>query len=185
MKPNAHCQGTFALVLALGVGLAPLAWAADPVAVEMFEATVEGQGKALGTISIQETPYGLVFTPALKGLPPGVHGFHVHAKGDCGTSVDPKTGEKVAAGAAGGHFDPKKTERHSTPWDDGGHLGDLPALYIDSTGGGAEGVLAPRLKKHSDVQGHALMIHIGGDNYADHPRPLGGGGARFACGVIK
>jgi Cu-Zn family superoxide dismutase len=28
------------------------------------------------------------------------------------------------------------------------------------------------------------MIHAGGDNHADHPAPLGGGGARMACGVI-
>ncbi|PLB93918.1 superoxide dismutase [Cu-Zn] SodC2, partial [Klebsiella pneumoniae] len=25
----------------------------------------------------------------------------------------------------------------------------------------------------------------GGDNMADSPQPLGGGGERFACGVIK
>ena len=35
-----------------------------------------------------------------------------------------------------------------------------------------------------DVSGRALMIHEGGDNYADEPKPLGGGGARIACGVI-
>jgi superoxide dismutase, Cu-Zn family len=29
------------------------------------------------------------------------------------------------------------------------------------------------------------MIHSGGDNYSDAPAPLGGGGARIACGVIK
>jgi Cu-Zn family superoxide dismutase len=28
------------------------------------------------------------------------------------------------------------------------------------------------------------MIHVGGDNHADHPEKLGGGGARVACGVI-
>jgi Cu-Zn family superoxide dismutase len=28
------------------------------------------------------------------------------------------------------------------------------------------------------------MIHEGGDNYSDEPAPLGGGGARIACGVI-
>jgi Cu-Zn family superoxide dismutase len=28
------------------------------------------------------------------------------------------------------------------------------------------------------------MVHVGGDNHADHPQPLGGGGVRFACGVI-
>jgi Cu-Zn family superoxide dismutase len=28
------------------------------------------------------------------------------------------------------------------------------------------------------------MIHVGGDNMSDQPKPLGGGGARYACGVI-
>ena len=28
------------------------------------------------------------------------------------------------------------------------------------------------------------MVHAGGDNYSDMPVPLGGGGARVACGVI-
>ena len=37
----------------------------------------------------------------------------------------------------------------------------------------------------ADVQGRSLMVHAGGDNHADHPAPLGGGGARVACGVIK
>ena len=43
---------------------------------------------------------------------------------------------------------------------------------------------ANRLKV-ADVKGRALMIHAGGDNYSDQPKPLGGGGARVACGVIK
>jgi len=29
------------------------------------------------------------------------------------------------------------------------------------------------------------MVHAGGDNHADAPAPLGGGGARVACGIIK
>jgi Cu-Zn family superoxide dismutase len=44
-------------------------------------------------------------------------------------------------------------------------------------------VLAPRLKL-IDVRNRALMVHAGGDNHADHPAPLGGGGGRVACGVI-
>jgi Cu-Zn family superoxide dismutase len=28
-------------------------------------------------------------------------------------------------------------------------------------------------------------VHAGGDNYADEPQPLGGGGARTACGVVS
>ncbi|MFZ2076615.1 MAG: superoxide dismutase family protein, partial [Xanthobacteraceae bacterium] len=35
------------------------------------------------------------------------------------------------------------------------------------------------------VKGHAIMIHAGGDNYSDQPAPLGGGGARIACGVTR
>jgi Cu-Zn family superoxide dismutase len=39
--------------------------------------------------------------------------------------------------------------------------------------------------KLSEVKGKALMVHAGGDNFADQPAPLGGGGARIACGVIE
>ena len=50
-------------------------------------------------------------------------------------------------------------------------------------GSAATPVLAPRLKL-ADVQKRSLMVHAGGDNHADHPAPLGGGGARVGCGVI-
>ena len=45
-------------------------------------------------------------------------------------------------------------------------------------------LLAPRIKL-SEIKGRSLMIHAGGDNYSDDPKPLGGGGARVACGVIE
>ena len=35
------------------------------------------------------------------------------------------------------------------------------------------------------LRGKSVMIHGGGDNYSDQPAPLGGGGARIACGVIE
>ena len=89
----------------------------------------------------------------------------------------------MPAGAAGGHLDPAATKRHGTPWGDG-HLGDLPALTVDDKGNAGNPVLAPRLKL-ADVKGKALMVHAGGDNHADHPSPLGGGGGRMACGVIQ
>jgi Cu-Zn family superoxide dismutase len=44
---------------------------------------------------------------------------------------------------------------------------------------------APRIKNVAELRGHALMIHAGGDNYSDQPAPLGGGGARLACGVAS
>jgi Cu-Zn family superoxide dismutase len=150
------------------------------VTVEMFMATPTGKGEDLGTVTLSQNKYGLVLTPSLKGLPPGLHGFHVHEKGDCGPSQ--QDGKPVPAGAAGGHYDPNNTKKHGTPWGDG-HRGDLPALYVDSSGNATNPVLAPRLKL-SEVHKRALMIHVGGDNHSDHPMPLGGGGARAACGVI-
>ncbi len=89
----------------------------------------------------------------------------------------------VPALSAGGHLDPGATNKHGEPWGDG-HLGDLPPVYVDASGNAAQPVLAPRLKV-ADLAGRSLMIHAGGDNHADHPAPLGGGGARVACGVIK
>lgn len=57
-------------------------------------------------------------------------------------------------------------------------------MFVNGEGEASQPVLAPRLKL-ADVKGHALMVHAGGDNHADHPAPLGGGGARIACGVIQ
>ena len=91
----------------------------------------------------------------------------------------------VAGLAAGGHWDPHQTKKHSYPWSDDAHLGDLPALYADADGNSSNPVLAPRLKSLDEIKGHSLMIHEGGDNHSDHPVALGGGGPRMACGVIK
>src|SRR5690606_37501447 len=79
-------------------------------------------------------------------------------------------GTATAAGAAGGHYDPQNTGKHGTPWGDG-HLGDLPALYVDGEGNAYQPVLAPRLKQEADIKGRALMVHAGGDNHADHQTP--------------
>lgn len=151
------------------------------VTVQLNLADEKGEGKAVGRVVIAESPYGLVFTPELDGLPPGLHGFHVHENPSC--SPKEKEGKMVPALAAGGHYDPAASKKHGAPWGDG-HLGDLPALYVDHGGKANYPVLAPRLKL-VDVKGRSLMVHVGGDNHADHPAPLGGGGPRLACGVIR
>jgi superoxide dismutase, Cu-Zn family len=164
------------LVLATG-----LAQAADQT-VTLYEARAGGTGPSVGTVRIEETPYGLALHPQLSGLPAGVHGFHVHENPSCGPSTAPN-GQVVPAGAAGGHFDPKGARHHGEPWGDG-HLGDLPPLSVGADGQASQPVLAPRLMKLSEISGRALMLHVGGDNHADHPAMLGGGGARLACAVV-
>ncbi|MBF8778306.1 superoxide dismutase family protein [Pseudomonas fulva] len=150
--------------------------------VELKLAGPDGPGKSIGTISIEQNKYGALLTPHLTGLPPGVHGFHLHQKPDCGPTQE--NGKAVPAGAAGGHWDPDGTGAHKGPYDDSGHRGDLPALYVGADGTASYPVLAPRLKAE-DFKGHALMVHVGGDNHSDHPEKLGGGGARMACGVVR
>lgn len=171
------------VVLFLFVSLSAYAAAvsAEEALVQMNLITDQGIGKSIGTVTLKDTPGGLVLTPALSGLAPGTHGFHVHEKPDCGPGT--KDGKAVAGLAAGGHFDPGATSKHEGHMGKG-HLGDLPALVAGADGAVTTPVTAPRLKL-SDVKGRSLMIHAGGDNFADSPAPLGGGGARMACGVIK
>lgn len=160
--------------------LAPLANAAK-ITITINAIDDKGSGKELGTVVAEDTQDGLKLTPNLKGLPPGPHGFHVHEHPSCQTKE--KDGKVVAGLAAGGHWDPDKTGKHEGPTGQG-HKGDLPVLEVAQDGSAIKSVVAPRLKV-AELQGHSLMIHAGGDNYSDQPAPLGGGGARVACGVIK
>ncbi|WP_455482512.1 superoxide dismutase family protein [Bartonella sp. B35(2025)] len=133
----------------------------------------------IGIISIEENLHGLIFIPDLFELPEGLHGFHVHTNPSCDTKDD------VLGIAAGEHYDPQNTHKHLGPYNVNGHFGDLPALYVDNQGRSAMSVLAPRIKKLSEIKGRSLIIHLNGDNQSDKPLPSGGGGARLACGVIE
>jgi Cu-Zn family superoxide dismutase len=167
------------LIAALGA-YAPLSPAA-PVTVTMHLIDSNGVGKSIGTVRAEDSKDGLVLSLKLNGLVPGKHGFHAHENAGCEPME--KDGKKTAGLAAGGHYDPDKSGKHEGPAGKG-HLGDLPALVVDDKGMASERLVAPRLKV-ADLKGRSLMIHEGGDNYSDDPKPLGGGGARIACGVVK
>jgi Cu-Zn family superoxide dismutase len=157
----------------------PPAITVAPVVMHLI--TAKGEGKEIGTITLTDTPGGLSIVADLKGLPAGKHGFHVHENADC--SPGKKDGKVAAGMAAGGHFDPMKTGKHMGPMGEG-HEGDLPYLTVAKNHTATETLVAPHLKV-ADVKGHAIVIHKGGDNYSDKPKPLGGGGERIACGVAQ
>jgi Cu-Zn family superoxide dismutase len=167
-------------ILFIVMAVAGSALAAEKV-IRMNLVSDQGMGEDIGTIMAKDSQFGLILTPQLSNLPQGIHGFHVHQNPDC-SHVMPG-GKLMAALAAGGHYDPAKTDTHAGPYGNG-HLGDLPFLYVDKDGKASSPVLAPRLTA-ADLKGRSLMIHAGGDNYSDLPEKLGGGGSRIACGTVK
>jgi superoxide dismutase, Cu-Zn family len=144
--------------------------------------SASGVGGPLGTVTFMDSAGGLVITPKLSGLPPGEHGFHIHEKGECGPGMN--QGKPAAGFLAAGHYDPAHTKKHLGPLSTAGHRGDLPVLVVDGQGNATQAVTAPHLTV-AEIRGRSVMIHAGGDNYSDTPLPLGGGGARIACGVIR
>jgi superoxide dismutase, Cu-Zn family len=171
---------TQALALLVFLGAA---YTARGQSLEVPMQLLNGDTKSIGTITVTSAEEGVTFAPNLTNLPPGTHGFHVHERPSCDAAPDPQSGKLTQGQAAGGHLDPEKTNRHEGPAGKG-HTGDLPALNVDPDGNATTPVNATRLKI-SDLQGHALVIHAGGDNYSDSPQKLGGGGPRIACGVIR
>lgn len=167
------------LVMALILWL-PAPARADETTVLLREITPEGRGAAIGQVLLRDTTGGLRLITRLHSLPPGAHGLHVHELPDCGPAQ--KDGITVAGLAAGGHFDPDGTGVHAGPLGEG-HLGDLPRITAAQDGRSEQTLLAPRLRLEA-IHGRALIVHAGGDNYRDEPEPLGGGGARIACGLI-
>lgn len=128
----------------------------------------------LGYVVAKDSRYGLLLIPHLVGLSPGMHGFHLHVNPNC------SNGGKEA----GGHLDPKKTHKHLGPYDDRGHLGDLPLLYVNKQGIARVPALAPRLSV-MQIVGHSFIVLADGDSYKNIPKNQDGSGAKIACGVIK
>ncbi|CAN7296785.1 superoxide dismutase [Cu-Zn] SodC [Phenylobacterium sp. LjRoot219] len=181
--PSSSRRAAFAVALGLaGAALTAAPALAASVTVPMALATEQGQGASVGKITLSDAGHGVSIALDLQGLPPGQHGFHLHANPSC-DPAKAADGKITPAGAAGPHLDPAKTEKHLGP-EGAGHLGDLPRIDVAADGTARATLMAHRLGTVADFQGHALMIHAGGDTYSDTPT-LGGGGARLVCGVVR
>jgi len=128
---------------------------------------------ATGEIRFYKVEGGVRVVGKLEGLSPGLHGFHLHEKGDC-SAPD--------AMSAGGHYNPAATP-HGAPDADsahrhGGDLGNLEA--------GADGK-APvdrmdRVLVYENLVGLAVLVHANPDDLTS--QPAGNAGPRVGCGVI-
>ena len=162
--------------VALAVALtAPGVLVADAAAAEM----VAADGSAVGKVTFEQTPHGVLMYVEVAGLLPGAHGIHLHAVGAC--TPDFK--------AATGHINPNKV-LHGLRHPDGPDHGDLPNLYAAADGSArAEfftvlvSVASGDMPALLDEDGSAVIIH---ENPDDHlTQPIGGAGGRIACGVIE
>jgi Cu-Zn family superoxide dismutase len=131
---------------------------------------------ASGTVTLDELGDGSVrVTVDLSNVPPGVHGFHIHDKGDCGDNGN----------AAGGHYNPTTTA-HGAPAADPHHAGDFGNVTADSNGR-----VQTKFNTRSvtvtagpaSAVGHAVILHANPDDLVT--QPTGNAGARIACGVVQ
>uniref|UniRef100_A0A0N4WYM8 Superoxide dismutase n=1 Tax=Haemonchus placei TaxID=6290 RepID=A0A0N4WYM8_HAEPC len=90
----------------------------------IFEAVKGGNpAKTVGVIDLVQTGTLVKMNGSVSGLQPGLHGFHIHEKGDLGNGC-------LAAGA---HFNPHKM-MHGAPEDSNRHVGDLGNIETPVSG---------------------------------------------------
>ncbi len=135
-------------------------------------------GQSVGTVTLTETPHGVLIHATLIGVGAGAHAFHVHATGMC----------EAPFTSAGGHFNPA-TKQHGMLNGMGMHAGDMPNVQVGSDGALTFDVLNPSITLKAGAPnslfkegGTALVLHGGADDYKSDP--AGNAGARMACGVV-
>jgi Cu-Zn family superoxide dismutase len=165
-------------LLAMGVALA----AAGAVQAAASTAEVELKPTAgsatTGSVRFKQQDGQLQIDADIAGLAPGVHGFHIHEKGDCsapdGTS-------------AGGHFNPGSMQ-HGGPQNPSHHGGDFGNITADASGKASLHLSVPTSQISLDsgaansIIGRGVIVHADADDFVT--QPTGNSGKRLACGVV-
>jgi superoxide dismutase, Cu-Zn family len=159
----------FAGTLTAGLLLASPGFAADTATAVLKDA----KGSEVGQVTLTAATNGVLLRADLMALPPGDHGFHIHAVGKCEPHFK----------SAGDHFNPDKRE-HGLLNPKGAHAGDMPNIHVPESGKLQVEVLNPAVTLDAllDEDGSAIVIHAMPDDYKSDP--TGHAGDRIACGVI-
>jgi len=138
----------------------------------------------------QETPKDFVNIEInLSGLPPGLHGFHVHEKGIEVLSTIPQMGN--ICNALGGHFNPTGEYHGSSQnwWDSQRHVGDLcNNLLVDERGVCSLNFYDTLVSLDPNVGyfgGGGKIIPYLDSEKIEESRKTGNAGGRLACGLIR
>jgi Cu-Zn family superoxide dismutase len=164
-----------AFVMLLVVSIGAYAGGARHATAEIRDSA----GNVRGFADFTEDAAGRVHVSVhVQGLTPGQHGLHLHAVGACAPDF----------AAAGGHFNPG-AHQHGLANPAGPHAGDLPNLEVNPAGVGRLNAAVERVTLSAgplslfDLDGSAIVIHAAPDDQLT--QPIGGSGARIACGVIE
>lgn len=168
------------LIAAAGsVLVAGCASTATPPADAQARATIESRSgsNVRGWAAFKDRSTGGVRIDVhIENAPPGVHGLHVHERGDC-SAPD--------ASSAGGHFNPGGMS-HAAPSESRRHAGDLGNITIEANGTGHLELVSDLLTVRSGpnaVVGKAVIFHEKADDM--RTQPTGDAGGRLGCGVVQ
>jgi Cu-Zn family superoxide dismutase len=166
---------TAGIAFAGALALATLALAAGGAAKKASAKLQSPDPKVSGSIHFTQETDGVHVVADVSGVPPGMHGIHVHENGVC-TPPDFKS--------AGGHFNPGHTPHACMPTDPR-HAGDFGNITVGADGKGhLDFTLAgASLSGDASVIGKSIVLHAGQDDCST--QPSGNSGDRLACGVIK
>lgn len=170
----------YALAALAATLIAGSATAADAPASKSVDLK-NASGAVIGSANLTEAPKGVLMKIELKGAAPGWHGLHFHEKGDC---------SKADFTSAGGHVHGGPTMVHGLLNPDANEAGDLPNLFVAADGSANAEIFTSFVSLSGaggrqaliDSDGSAIVIHANADDHKT--QPIGGAGARIACGVI-
>ncbi len=156
------------------------AWADRPA--DAVAKMINNAGEEIGKVELFSGPAGTLLRLRVQDLPAGPKAIHIHGTGTCDDHEHGFTD-------SGGHINPEGNE-HGLLNPEGPGAGDLPNFRVDEFGyawaefftglASLDGSVGARIL---DDDGAAIVIH---ENPDDHmSQPIGGAGARIACGVIE
>ena len=128
-----------------------------------------------GTVKFTQVGARVRVDADITALSPGLHGMHIHEKGDC-TAADGMS--------AGPHFS-ATGKKHGGPDSSERHAGDLGNVTANASGKATISILVEGFsvgKGTDGIIGRAVIVHAGPDDLKTDP--TGNSGGRIGCGVI-
>lgn len=197
-RPRSNKIALAALGTTMIMGAAAVAATGGPVSGNGWEGVAvlhDVDGNKVGKVKFKGDQGRTVVKVAVSRVavgPDTYHGLHVHAN-DSGGACDPA----AASGPftdVGGHWNPTAAVH-------GAHAGDLPSLLVLADGSATARSVTGRFDPAA-IEGRAVILHAGPDNFANVPtryvtgdpavggpdaatKGTGDAGGRIACGIVE